>query len=217
MQTEQIYYPSLDSIKSALKNLSGVAFETPFGKTDKILGGAATYISLSASNFNTSNKAEFGSNSNPKKNNKASLDMNQLGAVFVFNNRNNNSVFNFKTNFDTIEDNEFEISFLNYEFYLSQPWMHLKLTFVALLLFYHFKWQFIILALKKKTFKWTSNKLRIWNEVATLALVAIVFLVTLKDSLNWIKGTIGFFAVAIALMILIKMYKRIRLKKGTDV
>jgi sugar/nucleoside kinase (ribokinase family) len=27
------------------------AIETPFGKTDKILGGAATYISLSASNF----------------------------------------------------------------------------------------------------------------------------------------------------------------------
>ena len=28
------------------------AIETPFGKTDKILGGAATYIGLSASNFN---------------------------------------------------------------------------------------------------------------------------------------------------------------------
>ncbi len=28
------------------------AIETPFGKTDKILGGAATYIALSASNFN---------------------------------------------------------------------------------------------------------------------------------------------------------------------
>ena len=28
------------------------AIETPFGKTDKILGGAATYISLSASHFN---------------------------------------------------------------------------------------------------------------------------------------------------------------------
>lgn len=30
------------------------AIETPFGKTDKILGGAATYIGLSASNFNIS-------------------------------------------------------------------------------------------------------------------------------------------------------------------
>ena len=28
------------------------AIETPFGRTDKILGGAATYIGLSASNFN---------------------------------------------------------------------------------------------------------------------------------------------------------------------
>jgi len=27
------------------------AIETPFGKTDKIVGGAATFISLSASNF----------------------------------------------------------------------------------------------------------------------------------------------------------------------
>ncbi len=30
------------------------AIETPFGKTDKIVGGAATYIGLSASNFNIS-------------------------------------------------------------------------------------------------------------------------------------------------------------------
>ncbi len=32
------------------------AIETPFGKTDKILGGAATYISLAASNFVQSSK-----------------------------------------------------------------------------------------------------------------------------------------------------------------
>ncbi|AUC74574.1 PfkB family carbohydrate kinase [Olleya sp. Bg11-27] len=33
------------------------AIETPFGKTDKILGGAATYIGLSASNFNVDQAA----------------------------------------------------------------------------------------------------------------------------------------------------------------
>lgn len=33
------------------------AIETPFGKTDKILGGAATYIGLSAANFNNVNSA----------------------------------------------------------------------------------------------------------------------------------------------------------------
>ena len=43
---------------SKLLTVGTVAFdaiETPFGKTDKILGGAATYIGLSASHFNVDN------------------------------------------------------------------------------------------------------------------------------------------------------------------
>ena len=43
---------------NSLLTVGSVAFdqiETPFGKTDKILGGAGTYISLSASNFNIKN------------------------------------------------------------------------------------------------------------------------------------------------------------------
>jgi putative membrane protein len=95
---------------------------------------------------------------------------------------------------------------------LKMPWMHLKLTFVALLLVYHFKSQLIMGKMHKNIFKWSSNKLRLWNEVATLALVAIVFLVSMKNSLNWIYGTVGFFAVAVALMIAIKIYKRYRKK-----
>lgn len=95
-------------------------------------------------------------------------------------------------------------------FYLKMGWMHIKLSFVLLLLIYHFVCQRILFQLKNNTFKWTSNGLRVWNEVATLALVSIVFLAVMKDSMNWIKGTVGFFAVAIALMIGIKIYKRIR-------
>ncbi|MDC0100301.1 MAG: protoporphyrinogen oxidase HemJ [Crocinitomicaceae bacterium] len=96
---------------------------------------------------------------------------------------------------------------------LKEPWMHLKLTFVAVLLFYHFFSQKIMFDMKKGKFSWKSNGLRIWNELATLCLVAVAFLVTMKDSMNWIKGTVGFFAVAIALMIGIKLYKRIRNNK----
>jgi putative membrane protein len=59
-------------------------------------------------------------------------------------------------------------------------------------------------------FNWTSMKLRLWNEVATLFLVSIVFIVVLKDSFNWIKGVLGFFGVAILLMIGIQWYKRLR-------
>jgi putative membrane protein len=103
---------------------------------------------------------------------------------------------------------------LNAEYYLYAPWMQLKLAFVGVLLIYHFICQKILFDLKKGLFKWKSNGLRLWNELATLCLVAIVFLVVLKDGLDWIKGTIGFFAVAIGLMVLIKIYKRIRKKNN---
>jgi putative membrane protein len=101
---------------------------------------------------------------------------------------------------------------LNHEYYLSQPWMHLKLSFVGVLLIYHFVCQKIMRDMKKGTFKWKSGGLRLWNELATLCLVAIVFLAVVKNELDWIKGTVGFFAVAIGLMVLIKLYKRTRKK-----
>jgi putative membrane protein len=103
---------------------------------------------------------------------------------------------------------------LNYEYYLSAPWMQLKFAFIGVLLIYHFICQKILFDLKKGLYKWKSNGLRLWNELATLCLVAIVFLVVLKDGLNWIKGTVGFFAVAIGLMVLIKLYKRFRSRSG---
>jgi putative membrane protein len=96
--------------------------------------------------------------------------------------------------------------------YLDTTWMQLKLAFVGLLLVYHVVCQKILNDMRNGLFNWKSNGLRIWNEVATLALVAIVFLVVMKDDLNWIKGTVGFFAVAIGLMIGIKIYKKLRKK-----
>ena len=97
--------------------------------------------------------------------------------------------------------------------YLSQVYIHLKLGFVLLLLVYHFICQKIYFDLKSDRFFWGSGALRVWNEVATLLLVIIVFIVVLKDSLNWVYATIGFFAVALLLMLAIKMYQAIRKKE----
>ena len=94
--------------------------------------------------------------------------------------------------------------------FLQMGWMHIKLAFVVLLLFYHFKCQLILFKLKNNVFSWKSNQLRLWNELATLVLVAVVFLVVLKSNLDWIKGTVGFFGVAIGLMLGIKLYKKLR-------
>lgn len=93
---------------------------------------------------------------------------------------------------------------------LHQPWMHIKLSFVLVLLIYHFICQKIMNDMKNEKFKWKSNGLRIWNELATLVLVSVAFLVTYRNTMNWWKGVIGFFGVAITLMLLIKLYKRFR-------
>ncbi len=93
---------------------------------------------------------------------------------------------------------------------LSQPWMHVKLTFVVLLLVYHFICGRMIRQLKTSSLKWNSGHLRLWNELATLFMVAIVFLAIQKSTLSWIGGVVVFFSIGISLMIAVKLYKRFR-------
>lgn len=92
-------------------------------------------------------------------------------------------------------------------------WLWTKLAFVAGLYLYHLSLHRMYLQQKRGIFKYTSNQLRIWNEVATLFLFAIVFLVVLKSSLNMIKGVIALVILAIILMVAIRIYRRVRGKK----
>ena len=94
--------------------------------------------------------------------------------------------------------------------YIEFGFMHAKLGFIVLLIAYHLFCHFIFLRQKKRTSKWTSSKLRLWNELATIFLVAIVFIIVFKNQLNWIYATLSFFGVGVLLMILIKLYKKLR-------
>lgn len=100
---------------------------------------------------------------------------------------------------------------------LTMGWMQVKLLFVAGLIGYHFKSQNIMHQLRAGTCKWTSGQLRMWNEVSTIILFAIVFLVVLKSALNWIFGVLSLLGLSILLMILIKLYKKYRKSKGEAV
>lgn len=93
---------------------------------------------------------------------------------------------------------------------LQLPFMHIKLSFVLLLYVYHFLCHKLYLQLQNDVGKYSSTQLRIWNEIATLILISVVFIIVLKNELNWLKGTLGFILVAIALMIAIKIYKKLR-------
>ncbi len=96
--------------------------------------------------------------------------------------------------------------------WLQQPWMHVKLGFVFLLFLYHFKCHQIYKQLQRDEVKHTSGFMRLWNEGATIILFAVVFLVILKNAVNWIFGVIGIILFSILLMLGYKFYKRIREK-----
>jgi len=97
--------------------------------------------------------------------------------------------------------------------WLQQPWMQVKLCFVAGLIIYHFICQSKMKQMAKGVYKWTSTQLRLWNELSTLFLFAIVFLAVLKNAASWIYGIIGLVAFAMVLMSAIKVYKYYRMKK----
>ncbi|MFD2517447.1 CopD family protein [Salinimicrobium flavum] len=98
--------------------------------------------------------------------------------------------------------------------WLKMDWMLIKLGFVVLLYLYHWKSHLIFKELQNNVVKWTSNQMRMWNEGSTLILFAVVFLVIVRDAVNWIYGVIGIFLLAVILMLGIKLYKRLRTRNG---
>ena len=93
---------------------------------------------------------------------------------------------------------------------LALPWMHIKLVFVLLLWGYHLKINRIAKAFYKGEVNYSSGYMRIFNEVATLILFAVIFIVILKGTFNWIYGFLGLILLSVLLMIGIKTYKRFR-------
>jgi protoporphyrinogen IX oxidase len=96
--------------------------------------------------------------------------------------------------------------------WLEQDWMIVKLGFVVLLYAYHIKCHLIFKELQQNKVKNSSNFFRIWNEGATLILFAVVFLVILRNAINWIYGVVGIFLFSIIIMLGFQFYKKIRTK-----
>ena len=100
--------------------------------------------------------------------------------------------------------------------YPSFPvWLHIKLGLVALLFAYHYSLHLIYKQQKRGDFRYSSDQLRLWNEVPTIFLVAIVMLVVVKQQISLVYGLLGLFALVILLMSAIRIYKRIRTQKAT--
>jgi putative membrane protein len=94
--------------------------------------------------------------------------------------------------------------------WLAMPWMHLKLGLLLLLIIYHFSCGRQVAALAKRATGISSFGYRLYNEVPTLLLIAIVMLAVWKN-LNglWI-GLATLTLLGFLFFIAAKLYKRKR-------
>jgi putative membrane protein len=94
----------------------------------------------------------------------------------------------------------------------TADWLLVKLGFVVGLYIYHFYTHVIFRQQQRGVFKLSSMQLRIWNEVATIFLIAVVFLVVVKDALVWTKALGGLAVLILILLAAIKIYKAVRFR-----
>lgn len=102
-------------------------------------------------------------------------------------------------------------SALAWYFWPPPPWLQIKLGLVVLLVGYHLVCHGLHAALQRGEPIWSSRSFRIWNEVATLLLVGIVFLVVLKDAMSMLWGILGLFVFSAVLMAGITLYRWVRI------
>lgn len=97
-------------------------------------------------------------------------------------------------------------------FYYPQipGWLWFKFSFVLLLFLYHISLHVIYKKHSKKIFTYTSQQLRMWNEVPTLLLVSIVTLVVVREKMSVVYSLIGVLGLSIVILIFINFYKKMR-------
>ena len=98
----------------------------------------------------------------------------------------------------------------------TPEWLHIKLIFVGFLYLYFISLNIIFKQQLKGIYKYTSQQLRIWNEVATIFLIAIVMLAVVKEAISLAWGLGGLLLFIVILMSAIKIYKSIRSKNKTS-
>jgi putative membrane protein len=93
---------------------------------------------------------------------------------------------------------------------VTPSWLVVKLGFVLGLFLYHFSLHVIYKQQQRGIFKYSSQQLRIWNEVATVFLISIVMLVVVKQNMSLVWGLGGLVLLVMLLMSAIRIYKRLR-------
>ena len=99
---------------------------------------------------------------------------------------------------------------INQPHWLQHGFMHIKLGLVFLLYAYHISLHLIFRQLRRNEVKFSSTQMRLWNEVATIFLISIVFIIVLKNMLSVAWGLAGLLLVTLAIVAGIRIYKKYR-------
>ena len=94
---------------------------------------------------------------------------------------------------------------------LQEPWLHVKLIFLALLFGYHYDCGRIRKRLARGERSHTSRQLRIYNEVATFLLVGIVFVAVSRNVSMAFKALAGCALLFVLLVLFLR--KKLQGKK----
>jgi len=98
------------------------------------------------------------------------------------------------------------------EWLKTQHWMHAKLAFVVILSGYLGYCKTVMKRLAKGEKVLTSFKFRLFNEIPSILLLAIILLAVYRNSLNYGKAIIGVLVFGIIIFAITKAYKKARNK-----
>ncbi len=89
-------------------------------------------------------------------------------------------------------------------------WLHWKFLWLAVLVAYHLTCGVIRKRQLARSFSWSSNRLRVFNEVATMLMVAIVFTAVFKLAMTAAYGVAGLLGLGLSLMVGLRTYRKLR-------
>jgi len=89
-------------------------------------------------------------------------------------------------------------------------WLHVKLTLIILLTGYHHYCKVLIKRLAVAKTGFSSFQFRLFNELPSLFLIAIVLLAVFKNKLNFLYAIIGILIAGLLMFLIARIYKNKR-------
>ncbi len=101
-----------------------------------------------------------------------------------------------------------------YDWFAVNTWLHFKIGILILMTIYHIYCKSLIRKLENNKAGFSSTQFRLFNEIPTIFLILIVSIAVFKNGTNPYILVLSIAGIAILLIAMTKLYKRIRASKN---